>query len=90
MASKNCCVTALEPRGAYNGHTCPKAKLMAGSAALMRIMMAELAELTSADSIFAKTWRKHTYIWGNKMSMFGNCFDNQGMGLVLQGNCFFT
>ena len=28
---------------------------MAGSAALMRIMMAELAELISANSIFAKT-----------------------------------
>jgi hypothetical protein len=32
---------------------------MAGLAALMRIMMAELAELISADSTFAKT---HFYL----------------------------
>ena len=36
--------------------THPKAELMAGSAALMRIMMAELAELISANSIFMKTY----------------------------------
>jgi hypothetical protein len=41
--------------GAYNGHARPKVELIAGSAALIRIMMAELAELISADSIFAKT-----------------------------------
>ena len=41
--------------GAYNGHACAKVALTAGSAALMRIMMAELAELISADSTFAKT-----------------------------------
>jgi len=38
-----------------NRHTCPKAELMAGSAALMQIMMAELAKLISTDFIFAKT-----------------------------------
>jgi len=41
---------------AAGAHTVyPKAELMAGSAALMRIMMAELADLISADSIFVKT-----------------------------------
>ena len=34
--------------------------------------------------------RKHTYIRGNKISMLGNCSNKLGMGLVLQGNCFFT
>ena len=33
----------------------PTAELMAGSAALMHIMIAELAEIISTDSIFAKT-----------------------------------
>ena len=54
---KDCCVTVLEVHAvAYNRHACPKVELMAGSAALMRIMMAELAELISADSIFTKTY----------------------------------
>ena len=57
MALKNCCVTALEVHTvAYNGHARPKVELMAGSAALIRIMMAELAVLISADSVFAKTY----------------------------------
>ena len=37
----------------------PTAELMAGSAALMHIMIAKLAEIISADSIFAKT---HLYL----------------------------
>jgi len=41
--------------GACSGCAHPKTELMAGLASLMRIMMAELAELISADSIFAKT-----------------------------------
>jgi Fe-S cluster biogenesis protein NfuA len=45
--------------GACSGCAYPKVELMAGSAALMRIMMAELAEIISADSIFAKT---HLYL----------------------------
>ena len=49
---KNCCLKAPEVHAAG---TRPKVELMAGSASLMRIMMAELAEFISADSIFANT-----------------------------------
>ena len=41
--------------GACSGRARPKVELTGGSAALIRIMMAKLAELISADSIFVKT-----------------------------------
>jgi hypothetical protein len=52
--------------GECSGHACPRVGPAADAAALMRIVMAELAELISADSILIKL---HLYPWESNISM---------------------